>query len=296
MLSDKVCIVAGGGHGIGEATAEALGDLGARVVVNDLGTSLEGEGESEEPAQETVDAIRDGGGTAMAHYGDVSSFEYVESLVSDTVDEYGRVDGAVNFAGILRDSISYKMTEDEWDPVIDVHLKGHFNLLRNLGAHWRAVARETEDDSLDPERSFVAITSPAALGNVGQLNYGSAKAGILGMTRTAAIELSRLNIRVNALMPLADTRMTDTVPGSEDRPPRPPERVAQTVGYLMSDAADGVSGCTIRAVGDEVSLYSDPEIQRSMVKEGGWSAEDLAEEFTDVMGENQNLDRTDLRF
>jgi NAD(P)-dependent dehydrogenase (short-subunit alcohol dehydrogenase family) len=296
MLSDKVCIVAGGGHGIGEATAVALGDLGASVVVNDLGTSLEGEGESEEPAQETVDRIEEAGGTAMAHYGDISSFEYTEDLVADTLDEYGRIDGAVNFAGILRDAISYKMTEDEWDPVIDVHLKGHFTLLRNLAAHWRSVAGETEADELDSQRSFVSITSPAALGNVGQLNYGSAKAGILGMTRTAAIELARLNIRVNALMPLADTRMTDTVPGSEDRPPRPPERVAEAVGFLMSDAADDVSGCTIRAVGDEIALYSDPEIQRTMVKDGGWTAADLADDFRDTMGENQNLDRTDLRF
>ena len=296
MLSDKVCIVAGGGHGIGEATAKTLGDLGATVVVNDLGTSLEGEGESEEPAQETVDAIRDAGGTATAHYGDISDFGYVEDLVSDTVEEYGRVDGAVNFAGILRDAISYKMEEDEWDPVIQVHLKGHFNLLRHLAAHWRSVAADTEDDELESQRSFVSITSPAALGNVGQLNYGSAKAGILGMTRTAAIELDRLNIRVNALLPLADTRMTETVPGSEDRPPRPPERVASAVGFLMSDDAEDVSGCTIRAVGDEIALYSDPEIQRTMVKDGGWSAEDLAAEFTDTMGENQNLHRTDLRF
>jgi NAD(P)-dependent dehydrogenase (short-subunit alcohol dehydrogenase family) len=296
MLSDRVCIVAGGGHGIGKATAEVLGELGATVVINDLGTSLEGDGESEEPAEEVAASIRDSGGEAMAHFGDISSFEYTEELVADTVAEYGRVDGAVNFAGILRDSISYKMDPEDWDDVVRVHLRGHFGLLRNLGAHWRSVAADN-GDTLESQRSFVAITSPSALGNIGQLNYGSAKAGILGMVRTAAMELDRYNIRVNALMPLADTRMTDSIPGRDgEDSDRPPERVGEVVGYLMSDAAEDVSGCTIRAVGDEVSLYSDPLLQRSAVKEGGWSASDLADEFTDIFGADHDLHRVEQRY
>ena len=202
MLSGKVCVVAGGGHGLGEAVAIELGRHGATVVVNDLGSSVHGDGAKSEPAEETIEAVQEAGGSGMAHFGDVSSLEYTEELVADTVDEYDRIDGVVNFAGILRDSISYNMSGEEWDDVIRVHLRGHFALLRNVAAHWREQAGEN-GDGIETQRSFVSVSSRSALGNVGQANYSAAKAGVLGLTRATAKELARFNIRVNALMPTA---------------------------------------------------------------------------------------------
>jgi len=297
MLDSKVCIVAGGGRGIGEATALELGRLGASVVVNDLGTSLEGEGESEEPANETASEIRDAGGEAMAHFGDVTSLEYTESLVEDTLDEYGRIDGVVNFAGITRDAICYKMTEEQWDSVVHVHMKGHFSLLRNVAAHWREAAGD--EGSLPDQRSFVGVSSPAAKGNFGQINYTAAKAGVLGLVRSAAIELYRLNIRVNALMPAAYTRMIEEMPEGvrpdEDAMPLP-EEVAPVVAYLMSDAADDITGCTVLARGPEVGLVSNPEFQRTETREGGWTTEELAAEFRDTIGEGLDLTKNEREF
>lgn len=293
MLEDKVCIVTGAGQGLGEAVATELGSYGATVVVNDLGTSMSGEGASEEPAEETARAVRENGGEAMAHFGDVSDLEYTESLVEDTLDEYGRVDGAVNFAGVLNDAISYKMTEEEWDRVIRVHLKGHFALLRPLAAHWREAAG---DDGLDPQRSFIGLSSTSVFGNVGQLNYSAAKAGVLGFTRTAAIELNRFNVRVNALVPTAYTRTIASMP--EERQPFsedefPPEKVAPLVGYLLSDEATDITGCTLRAAGDMVGLLSDPEVTHLAYREDGWTPEGIAESFREVTG-GEELDRSEL--
>lgn len=297
MLDSKVCIVAGGGRGIGEATAIELGELGAAVVVNDLGTSLAGEGESEEPANETAQTIRDAGGAAMAHFGDVTSLDYTESLVADTIDEFGRIDGVVDFAGITRDSICYKMSEDEWDSVVDVHLKGHFSLLRAVSKHWREETPEAGD--FDQQRSFVGVSSPAAKGNFGQVNYTAGKAGVLGLVRTAAIDLYRTNVRVNALMPAAYTRMIDEMP-AEARPDEEsmpsPEEVAPVVGYLMSDEAEDITGCTILARGPEVGIVSNPEFQRTKTKDGGWSADELASEFRESIAEGIELTKNERSF
>jgi NAD(P)-dependent dehydrogenase (short-subunit alcohol dehydrogenase family) len=292
MLEGKVLIVAGGGRGIGEETAVQLGDLGATVVVNDLGTGHGGEGKSDDPARETARRIREAGGEATAHFGDIASFDYTERLVEETVEEYGRVNGAVNFAGVLRDSILYKMDPEEWDAVIRVHLRGHFALLRNLAAHWRELVAEREADRLESQRSFLAVSSTAAFGNVGQANYSTAKAGILGLVRTAAIELHRLNVRVNTLMPLAMTRMYDDVP--EERMPfdpdeMPPEKVPPLVGYLMSDEAEDVTGNTFRAKGDAISHVSLPEEHRIVYQEDGWTAEDIADRIHDTLGHKNSL-------
>lgn len=299
MLDEKVFIVAGGGHGLGKATAVELGKHGASVVVNDLGVSLEGEGESEEPAEETAAAVRDAGGRAMAHFGDITSVDYTEQLIQDTVDEHGHIDGAINFAGIVRDSISYKMSADEFDDVVHVHLRGHFALLRNLAAHWRAQADKTEEDRLEPQRSFVSVVSPAIWGNVGQLNYVSAKSGIMGMTRVAAVELNRFNVRVNSLMPLAFTRMVETIPEeyrSFDPEEKPPEKVAPVAAYLLSDEAKDITGCTIRAAGDEIGIVSNPQIIRRAYKSDGWSLEDLTEKFRDEVAQGVNLTKNEREF
>jgi NAD(P)-dependent dehydrogenase (short-subunit alcohol dehydrogenase family) len=297
MLASKTCIVAGGGRGLGKATAIELGRQGANVVVNDLGTTIDGDGASEEPVRETVEEIEAAGGTASAHFGDVTSLEYTESLVEDTVAEYGRLDGVVNFAGVLRDSFLVDMSGDEWDAVIDVHLRGHFSLLRNAAAHWRS--RSKDEDGLDAQRSIVNVSSRSALGNVGQANYSAAKAGILGLTRTAAQELSRYDVRVNALMPTAYTRMIENIP-EEQRPfeeeDLPPEKVAPAIGFLLSDAAEDVTGCTIRAAGDMVGIVSNPENHRIGVKDGGWTVEDLAEQFEARVAEGLDLDNSEASF
>ena len=291
-LSGRVCIVTGAGRGLGAEAARTLADQGATVVVNDLGTSMQGEGEDPEPAHDVVESIRDAGGEATAHFGDVSDLDYAASLVADTVDEHGRLDSVANFAGVLRDGYLTNLTEADWDDVIRVHLKGHFALLRAAARHWR---EEADGDALEPQRSFLAVTSRSALGNVGQLNYGTAKAGVLGLTRSASTELYSTGVRVNALMPSAFTRMTESIP-EEHRPytreEMPPEKVAPTVAFLASDAAEDVTGVTVYAGGDRVAIYSDPEPVRAGVDPGGWTAESLADSFEDV-AEGVELTRTD---
>lgn len=281
-LEDKTIIVAGGGRGIGKATAVYLADAGANVVVNRV---------SENP--EVAEIIRDRGGTAMAHFGDISSLSYTEELIADTAAEYGSVDGVINFAGILRDTYLLEMSEEQWDQVIDVHLKGHFSLLRNAARHWHDQA---DGDALDSERSFVTVTSRQALGSVGQLNYASAKAGLLGMTWTAASELSRFNVRVNSLMPLAFTEMIAQIP-EEHRPAgwtrerMPPGKVAPVAAYLLSEKAADVNGCIVRSHADMVGLISEPEINPVAYREDGWTFDTLAERFEDTLGDDGSLDR-----
>lgn len=292
MLEDKVCIVTGGGRGLGEATAIHLGELGATVVINDLGTDPTGNSKSDEPATQVAEEIKDAGGTAIAHFGDITSLEYTQQLIDDTMEEYGRIDGVVNFAGILNDSFVNDMSGDEWDSVINVHLRGHFALLRNLAAHWRA---RSKNDEIDSQRSFLAMTSRSALGNPGQINYSAAKAGVMGLTWTASSELARYGVRVNALMPTAFTRLIEQIP-EEQRPfsedEMPPEKIAPMVGYLMSDEAEDINGCILRAAGDAVGLVSDPSIDRLMFQEGGWTAESIANRFRDTVGNDVELDRS----
>jgi len=282
-LEDKVVIVTGAGRGIGRATAVYLGDAGASVVVNRA---------SDNP--EVADIVEDRGGTALAHNGNVSSTEYAEALVADTVDAFGRIDGVINFAGITDDATLLKMSDEQWDRVIDVHLRGHFALLRSVGRHWREAAG---DDGLDPQRSFVTMTSRNAFGSFGQANYATAKAGILGLTWTAAAELKRYNVRVNALMPLAFTGMIAEIP-EEHRPASwtmeemPPEKVAPVAAFLVSDAAEGINGCIVRSHGDMVGLISEPEIYRRAYRDGGWSLESLDDRFKATLGDDLSLDRT----
>lgn len=297
MLDEKVIIVAGGGRGLGEAAAVELGNQGATVVVNDLGASVSGEGESADPAEETAARVREAGGHAMVHFGDVTDLDYTEQLVADTVAEYGRLDGVVNFAGILRDAISYKMDGDEWDAVVNVHLRGHFALLRNAGAHWREAHEEAGEDGFETQRSFLGVTSRSALGNPGQANYSAAKAGVLGLVRTTARELHRYDVRVNALMPTAYTRMIEEIPGPDpfSEEELPPEKVAPMVAYAMTDDAEDVTGVTLRAAGDQVGIVSDPEIVRTGVMEGGWTTEALAENFRSVAA-GVDLNKADPTF
>lgn len=283
VLEDKAIVVAGGGRGIGKATAVYLADAGADVVVNRV---------SEDP--EVADIIADRGGEAMMHIGDISDLDYAQALVEDTVDAYGRLDGVINFAGVTDDTTLTKMSGDQWDWVIKVHLRGHFSLLRSAARHWRD---EAGDDGLEPQRSFVTMTSRNAFGSFGQANYATAKAGILGLTWTAAAELKRYNVRVNSLMPLAFTGMIAEIP-EEHRPDdwtreqMPPGKVAPVAAYLLSDEAEDINGCIVRSHGDMVGLISEPEIFRRAFRDGGWTFETLADQFRSTLGDDLDLDRT----
>lgn len=296
MLSDNVYIVVGGASGIGRATAKELASHGATVFVSDLGTSVHGEGASEAPAKEIAAEIREAGGEATTHFGNVSDFGDAEDLVETTVAEYGRVNGAVNFAGILRNSIRKRMDEDEWDAVTDVHLKGHFCLLCHLGTHWHERA---SDGDLDGKRSSVGVSSRSALGNVGQANYAAGKPGILGLIRSAVREFHRDGIRVNVLMPTVYTRIIENIP-EDDQPftceEMPPERVATMVANLLSDAAKGVTGCTFWTGGDGIGLVEGSKQTRTAFHEGGWAVAEIAKTVEETLGQAQSLTKTGATF
>ena len=283
VLEDKTIVVAGGGRGIGKATAVYLADAGANVVVNRV---------SED--QTVAEVIAERGGEGRMHVGDISDLDYSAALVEDTVADYGRLDGVINFAGVTDDTTLVRMTGEQWDWVINVHLRGHFSLLRAAARHWREAAG---DEGLDPQRSFVTLTSRNAFGSFGQANYATAKAGILGLTWTAAAELYRYNVRVNALMPLAFTEMIAEIP-EEHRPDdwtmeqMPPGKVAPVAAYLLSDAAEDVTGNVVRSHGDMVGLISEPEIYRRAYREDGWTFETLADQFRSTLGDELDLDRT----
>lgn len=286
MLSDKTVVVTGAGHGIGEAVAIELGRYGANVAVNDLGTSPAGEGIDSEPAETTAQAVRNAGGEAITHVGDASSMDNADDLVASAYEAFGRVDGIANFAGIVRNDPLGELSRDDWDAVIDVHLGSHF-------AQLRALVRHAAEHDLDTERSFIGISSGAAVGGYGQLAYSSAKAGVLGFVRSASDELRGEGVRVNALVPGAESRQNSYFPASEseNRDIPGPEHIGPTVGFLMSDEAEGVNGLTIRASGEMIGLVSDPQATRLAFREGGWTPEAVAERFHSTFGEHEKLDR-----
>lgn len=285
MLDDTICIVCGGGRGIGEETAVSMAERGATVVVNDLGVDVTGGGKDEEPAHATVDRIEDAGGEAIAHFGDVTDLEYTAELIEDTVATYGAVHNITNFAGVLRDRMIFNMTEAEWDTVIDVHLKGHFSLLHNAARHWRERYKE---EGFDRQRSFLCVSSRSAQGNPGQGNYAAAKAGVLGLMRTTARELYQYDVRVNAFWPAALTRMTEDVPGIRDLDEEEfgPHLITGVPVFLASEEATGVAGCTVGARGGQISYVSDPEYERSLTKdldvEGEWTAPEIADRWDEL--------------
>ncbi|ELZ28768.1 peroxisomal multifunctional enzyme type 2 [Halogeometricum pallidum JCM 14848] len=293
MLDGTVQIVTGGAGGLGAAASKILAANGATVVVNDL------EPDTGDPsARQVVEQIINNGGDAAAHAGDVTSTNYVGRLISETVEEHGRLDGIVNFAGMLRDGYLTNMSDEEWNSVIDVHLTGHFTLLRAAGRYWQNGNRETETSDIDGQgsgsaetRSFLTVSSPSAKGNPGQANYAAAKAGILGLTRTAAMELAQFGVRVNALVPVAYTGMTNAF---LDPDAYPVEKVAPAVAYLLSDEATRVTGCTVRVAGDAIALLSEPTPERIAFNEGGWDVATLSDRFEETLGDDTNLDRSDV--
>ncbi|WP_443044005.1 3-oxoacyl-ACP reductase [Streptomyces sp. NBC_00322] len=265
-LEGLSAIVTGAGRGLGRAEALELARLGAAVVVNDYGRpGRDGSGEaSAAPAENVAEEIRATGGRAVAHLGDVSDFESARALVDLAVTTYGKLDILVNNAGILRDRMIFSMTESEWDSVVRVHLKGHFNTTHFASVHWR----ERSKAAGGPVYGRIVNTSSEAFlaGSAGQPNYAAAKGGIVGLTTSTALALSKYGVRANVICPRARTRMTEDVfagfaePAAGELDPLAPEHVAPLVGYLASPAAGIVNGQLLVVHGGMVAIVERPKV------------------------------------
>ncbi len=291
-LEGKVAIVTGAGRGIGRGEALLLAEEGAKVVVNDLGGSAAGEGDDATPADQVVAEIKASGGQAVANYGNVASMDAGEAMVRQALDEFGQLDILVNNAGILRDRMIFNMTEAEWDSCIAVHLKGHFTVTRFAAQVFRQ------------QRSgrIVGTSSESGLGNMGQANYSAAKEGIVGLTRTLALDLGRYGVTANAIRPQAGTRLTlsDELRAAMERSRAAqgdaedatsaqdtisqidslnPEKVAPLVVYLCTNAAANVNGRDFIVGGDNISLMSIPSPVTTIHQSGGWTLDALDEVF-----------------
>src|SRR5580765_2276870 len=252
LFDGKVAIVTGAGRGIGREEALLLAREGAAVVVNDLGASSEGAGADATPAQQVVDEIVAGGGRAVANYGSVADFADAKALIDQAVDTFGSLDVLVNNAGILRDKMSFNMDEDEWDIVVDVHMKGHFCTSRHAANYWRAKSKET---SSPVGGAIVNTASESGLyGNAGQVNYAAAKAGIASMTIVMARELERVGVRVNCIAPVARTRLTEALAGDHMKAKDGefdrfgPDNVAAVAAWLASDLCKDVNGQVVKVM------------------------------------------------
>jgi NAD(P)-dependent dehydrogenase (short-subunit alcohol dehydrogenase family) len=286
-LGGKVAIVTGAGRGIGREHALALARAGAKVVVNDLGATLSGEGGDESPAQQVVSEIEGLGGEAVANGENVADFAGAERLVRQAVDDFGRLDILVNNAGILRDRMLVNMSEDEWDAVIGVHLKGHFAPTRHAAAHWRERSKAGEE----VRGRVICTASPSGLfGNVGQANYGAAKAGIAGFTLIAAQELARYGVTVNCIAPNARTRMTESAFGSlptiEDGfDPLAPANNSPIVVALCADEAQDITGQVFHVYGGAVNCLRGWDAGELFARDEGWDPDallgELRERFPD---------------
>jgi NAD(P)-dependent dehydrogenase (short-subunit alcohol dehydrogenase family) len=281
-LSGKVAIVTGAGRGIGRAHALALAEAGAHVVVNDLGAALSGEGHDDTPAQQVVVEIKAAGGEAAANAENVADFAGAERMVKQALDQFGRLDILVNNAGILRDRMLVNMTEQEWDSVIAVHLKGHFAPTRHAAAYWREQSKA--GDKVNGR--VINTSSPSGVfGNIGQSNYGAAKAGIAGFTLIAAQELHRYGVTVNCLAPNARTRMTeetfDMGAPSEGFDPLDPSNMSPLVVALSADTAQDITGQVFHVWGGAINALQGWSAGELFSADEKWNADDLLGELLD---------------
>jgi NAD(P)-dependent dehydrogenase (short-subunit alcohol dehydrogenase family) len=278
LLDGKVAIVTGAGRGIGREEALLLASEGAKVIVNDVGASLQGEGGDVHPAQEVVDLIVANGGEAAVNGDDISTWEGGKNVIDQAVDTFGDINILVNNAGILRDKMSFNMTESDWDDVIRVHLKGHFATAQHAAVYWRTKAKAGED----VYGRIINTSSEAGLfGNAGQANYSTAKAGIVGLTWTLARELSRIGVTVNAIAPRARTRMTEEVFGEMAKTDSgfdkfDPKNIANLIGFLASPEAADVSGQVYVVFGGDVWVMGGFHVVGEVHRDGPWTPAELA--------------------
>ena len=278
LLDGRAAVVTGSGRGIGRDIALCLAAEGAKVVVNDVGVSLGGEGTGEDPAAQVCAEIEAAGGTAVPNHDSVSDHEAARRLVEQSVDAFGSVDIVVNNAGIVRDRTLVKMDESDYDAVIAVHQKGTFNVVRHAAPLMKDAGYGR----------IVNITSSAGLrGNFGQTNYGAAKAAIMGMTFVWALELGKYGISVNAVAPAGFTRMTEGLyKGQEPPPDQDPALNAPLVAFLASEGAGSVNGQVLGRTGYAYTLFQTPRQVASMWKDGGWTPQEVADHFHEVLGQH----------
>jgi NAD(P)-dependent dehydrogenase (short-subunit alcohol dehydrogenase family) len=282
ILKDKVAVVTGSGRGIGREIAVLMARLGAHLVVNDYGGSEGGQGGSQNPADEVVGIIKGAGGRAAASYDSVATMAGGQRIIKTAIDAFGRVDIVVNNAGILRDRMIFNMSEEEWDSVIDTHLKGTFAVTRAAAPYMRE------------QRSgrFINMTSTSGLvGNVGQANYAAAKMGIVGLTKVVALDMARYNVTANCISPFAWTRMIGTIPTeTEAQQARvekikklSPAHIAPVAAFLASDYAKEVSGQVLGVRGKEIMLFGHMRPVMRVHHAEGWTVERLAEMFAGTL-------------
>jgi len=280
LLAGKVAVVTGGGTGIGRAVSIGLAAAGARVVVNDYGVGVDGRDPSSAPANEVVEVIRKAGGRALASPESVATMAGGKAIVGLALEEFGDLHILVCCAGILRERMIFNMSEEEWDAVIAVHLKGHFTVMQPATAHMREKKRGC----------IIGFTSTAGLeGSPGQPNYSAAKEGIVGLMRSTALAMAKYGVRCNAISPTADTRMTQRLP-SERRgaaTATPPEAIAPVVAFLASDRAAHITGQVVGVRGTEVSVYSHPAPIRTATTTTAWTPEDLAEVWDRTLSQDR---------
>jgi NAD(P)-dependent dehydrogenase (short-subunit alcohol dehydrogenase family) len=297
MLDGKAVVVTGAGRGIGRAVAELAAAEGAKVVVNDPGVARDGSGSDKGPADEVVDAIRSAGGTAVPNFDSVATMQGGERIIQTCIDSFGRIDCLINVAGILRDRMFFNMSEEEWDAVIAVHLKGHFACTKPAAVLMRQ----------QRYGRIVNFSSMSGLrGNTGQANYGAAKSGVAGFTRVVARDLGRYGVTCNAIAPRALTRMTGnlgqsggqaggaTPAGSRlsasEYAEMPPDYVAPMTCYLATDAAWNINGQIFLVYGGTVSVLAHPTPQGTIFKPGDglWTLDELSEMVPHLMSDTPN--------
>lgn len=281
LLDGKVAIVTGGANGIGAAIARRYAENGARVIINDYGVAPDGTGSDNGAAAAVVEEIKAAGGEAVADFGDIGDTATGKRLVDLAVSTYGRLDIVANPAGFLRDRMIFNLSDEDWDQVVRVHLRGHFSVARPAAAYWRSMR--------NPEANyrFISFTSRSGLdGSPGQPNYAAAKLGVVGLTYSLAQGLGRYGVTANSISPSAATRLIDTVPAdkkfakpTDNDPQRSSDNIATVALYLATDRSRWLTARVLHASGYDVGLYNNPEIVRQVSTNQPWNVEELSSQI-----------------